>query len=106
LILCRGDFKAYADVCFREFGDRVKYWSTFNEPNIFASWGYDKGIFQPQQCSKPFGKNCTAGNSTVEPYIVSHHVLLSHSAAAELYRKRYQVIFLSLICIQLLLGES
>lgn len=83
------DFVAYADVCFREFGDRVKYWSTFNEPNIFAIIGYDGGFFPPQRCSQPFG-NCTAGNSTVEPYIVGHHVLLAHSAAVELYRKKYQ----------------
>lgn len=83
------DFVAYADVCFREFGDRVKYWSTFNEPNIFAIMGYEFGLFPPQRCSQPFG-NCTAGNSTIEPYIVGHHVLLAHSAAVELYRKNYQ----------------
>jgi len=83
------DFKGYADVCFREFGDRVKYWSTFNEPNMFSTAGYDQGYLPPQRCSQPFG-NCTAGNSTVEPYIVGHHVLLSHIAAVELYRKTYQ----------------
>jgi len=83
------DFEGYADVCFREFGDRVKYWSTFNEPNIFTTAGYDYGFFPPQRCSQPFG-NCTAGNSSVEPYIVGHHVLLSHIAAVELYRKTYQ----------------
>ena len=91
MIVCREDFVAYADVCFREFGDRVKYWSTFNEPNIFAIIGYDFGFFPPQRCSQPFG-NCTAGNSTIEPYIVGHHVLLAHSAAVELYRKTYQVL--------------
>ncbi|KAJ0842917.1 putative beta-glucosidase [Helianthus annuus] len=30
------DFVAYADVCFREFGDRVLHWTTFNEANVFA----------------------------------------------------------------------
>ncbi|KAH9327698.1 hypothetical protein KI387_007876 [Taxus chinensis] len=84
-----GDFVAYADICFREFGDRVKYWSTFNEPNIFAFAGYDTGNFPPQRCSYPFG-NCTAGNSTVEPYIVAHNVLIAHAAAVELYREIYQ----------------
>jgi beta-glucosidase len=83
------DSEGYADVCFREFGDRVKYWSTFNEPNIFTTAGYDYGFFPPQRCSQSFG-NCTVGNSTIEPYIVGHHVLLSHIAAVELYRKTYQ----------------
>lgn len=83
------DFKAYAEVCFREFGDRVKYWTTFNEANAFPILGYDLGIWPPQRCSYPFG-NCSAGNSTVEPYIVSQRVLLSHAATVELYREKFQ----------------
>ncbi|GLJ04710.1 hypothetical protein SUGI_0001730 [Cryptomeria japonica] len=83
------DFTAYADICFREFGDRVKFWSTFNEPNVLSIAGYDMGGFAPQRCSYPFG-NCTAGNSTVEPYIVAHNVLIAHAAAVELYREKYQ----------------
>ena len=54
---CRKDFTEYADVCFREFGDRVLYWSTINEGNIFSLGGYDTGIAPPQRCSPPFG-NC------------------------------------------------
>ncbi|WVZ98244.1 hypothetical protein U9M48_043709, partial [Paspalum notatum var. saurae] len=30
------DFTAYADVCFREFGDRVKHWNTMDEPYIVS----------------------------------------------------------------------
>jgi beta-glucosidase/6-phospho-beta-glucosidase/beta-galactosidase len=26
--------------CFVQFGDRVKYWLTFNEPSTFANIGY------------------------------------------------------------------
>lgn len=83
------DFKAYAEVCFREFGDRVKYWTTFNEANAFPILGYDLGVWPPQRCSYPFG-NCSAGNSTVEPYIVGQRVLLSHAATVELYREKFQ----------------
>uniref|UniRef100_A0A803L9V2 Uncharacterized protein n=1 Tax=Chenopodium quinoa TaxID=63459 RepID=A0A803L9V2_CHEQI len=45
------DFTAYADVCFREFGDRVQYWTTINEANIFVLGGYDTGDSPPGRCS-------------------------------------------------------
>ncbi|KAJ4804623.1 Beta-glucosidase 31 [Rhynchospora pubera] len=85
------DFTAYADVCFREFGDRVKNWITLNEPNVEPLGGYDAGILPPQRCSYPFGSiDCTAGNSTIEPYIVAHNLLLAHASAVSLYREKYQ----------------
>uniref|UniRef100_A0A0C9QXL3 TSA: Wollemia nobilis Ref_Wollemi_Transcript_1304_1922 transcribed RNA sequence n=1 Tax=Wollemia nobilis TaxID=56998 RepID=A0A0C9QXL3_9CONI len=86
------DFRAYAEVCFKEFGDRVKYWTTFNEPNAFPSLAYDIGWWPPERCSYPFGffGNCSDGNSTVEPYIVGHNLLLSHAAAVEIYREKFQ----------------
>ncbi|KAE8732914.1 Beta-glucosidase 40 [Hibiscus syriacus] len=34
---------------------------------------------------------CRVGNSSTEPYIVAHNVLLSHAAAADIYRKNYKV---------------
>ncbi|THG10858.1 hypothetical protein TEA_024861 [Camellia sinensis var. sinensis] len=86
----RRDFTAYAEVCFREFGDRVLYWTTVNEANIFVVGGYDIGIIPPQRCSSPFGMKCAVGNSSTEPYIAAHHILLAHSLAARLYKKKYQ----------------
>lgn len=91
LMVFREDFREYADVCFREFGDRVKYWSTLNEPNIVSLGGYDQGIIPPERCSYPFGlRNCTAGNSSVEPYIATHNQLLAHAEAARVYKEKYQ----------------
>uniref|UniRef100_A0A0D6QZZ2 Beta-glucosidase n=1 Tax=Araucaria cunninghamii TaxID=56994 RepID=A0A0D6QZZ2_ARACU len=85
------DFTGFANVCFAEFGDRVKNWMTFNEPNFFALFGYSSDIFPPQRCtSSEFVGNCSGGNSTTEPYIVGHNVLLAHAAAVDLYRKTYQ----------------
>ncbi|KAL0923983.1 hypothetical protein M5K25_004778 [Dendrobium thyrsiflorum] len=86
------DFKELADVCFREFGDRVSYWTTMNEPNINAMSSFDYGYFPPNRCSLPFGDNCTRGNSTVEPYSAAHNMILAHSAVVELYRQKYQAI--------------
>ncbi|XP_022010514.1 beta-glucosidase 11 isoform X2 [Helianthus annuus] len=91
------DFVAYADVCFREFGDRVLHWTTINEANVFALGGYDVGVSPPGRCSYPFGtsvykiSNCTnGGDSTSEPYIVGHHLLLAHASTVRLYRKKYK----------------
>ncbi|XP_021775388.1 beta-glucosidase 31-like [Chenopodium quinoa] len=85
------DFTSYADVCFREFGDRVRHWTTFNEANIFVFGGYDVGNTPPSRCSFPFGFiNCTKGNSTTEPYIAAHHILLAHGYAVKLYKDKYK----------------
>ncbi|KAF7152517.1 hypothetical protein RHSIM_Rhsim01G0284600 [Rhododendron simsii] len=85
------DFTAYADVCFRQFGDRISYWSTFNEANVFVLGGYDVGFTPPTRCSPPFGiTNCSKGNSTSEPYIAAHNILLAHASAASLYKNKYQ----------------
>ncbi|PAN19955.1 hypothetical protein PAHAL_3G310400 [Panicum hallii] len=86
------DFTAYADACFREFGDRVRHWTTMDEPAIAAVGGYDSGTLAPGRCSKPFGRDddCPAGNSTVEPYVAAHNSILAHASAVKLYRDKYQ----------------
>ncbi|XP_010235534.1 beta-glucosidase 2 isoform X2 [Brachypodium distachyon] len=85
------DFTAYADVCFREFGDRVKYWTTVNEPNIGAIASYSIGHLPPGRCSDPFGiTKCTVGNSSTEPYIAVHTTLLAHASVFKLYREKYK----------------
>ncbi|KAF3322787.1 beta-glucosidase 22-like protein [Carex littledalei] len=84
------DFTAYADVCFKEFGDRVKYWTTLDEPNIIGIGSYDSGLWPPQHCSNPFRViNCTIRNSTVEPYIAVHNLLLAHASVYNLYHTKY-----------------
>ncbi|KAK4486106.1 hypothetical protein RD792_008774 [Penstemon davidsonii] len=83
------DFADYAEFCFKTFGDRVRNWQTFNEPRVVAALGYDNGYFAPGRCSKAFG-NCTQGDSSTEPYIVAHNLILCHAAAAQRYREKYQ----------------
>ncbi|XP_015875970.3 beta-glucosidase 13 [Ziziphus jujuba] len=84
-------FREYAGVCYKEFGDRVKHWITFNEPLAYSLAGYASGAFPPGRCSEWQQLNCSAGDSGTEPYIVTHHQLLAHAAAAELYKEKYQV---------------
>ncbi|CAN1805083.1 Beta-glucosidase 24 [Linum perenne] len=74
------DFRDFADLCFREFGNRVKHWITLNEPGTFLSSGYVVGDLAPGR----------EGKSDVEPYIVCHNMLLAHATAVELYRRKYQ----------------
>ncbi|CAI9300477.1 unnamed protein product [Lactuca saligna] len=85
------DFVAFADVCFREFGDRVLHWTTFNEANLYALGGYDTGSSPPGRCSSPFRMiNCSRGDSTYEPYLVAHHFLLAHASTVRLYWGKYK----------------
>lgn len=90
-LFSRNDFRDYAQVCFREFGDRVKHWITLNEPWTYSVGGYGDGSLAPGRCSDWQQLNCTGGDSGVEPYLVAHHHLLAHAAAVYLYKNTYQV---------------
>ncbi|PIA51295.1 hypothetical protein AQUCO_01100260v1, partial [Aquilegia coerulea] len=82
------DFRDYCDICFENFGDKVKHWMTINEPTITAQYGYGEGYAPPVRCS-PW-KGCKEGNSGKEPYIVIHHMILAHASAAALYKQKYK----------------
>ncbi|KOM44459.1 hypothetical protein LR48_Vigan05g206400, partial [Vigna angularis] len=85
------DFQDYAELCFEEFGDKVKHWITLNEPWSFSRGGYALGSFAPGRCSQWLNPECTGGDSGTEPYVISHYQLLSHAAAVQVYKKKYQV---------------
>ncbi|XP_027106820.1 beta-glucosidase 24-like [Coffea arabica] len=88
------DFRDFAELCFKEFGDRVKHWLTFNEPWSFATIGYDGSTFPsaiaPGRCSAWMNRGCPEGDSSTEPYLVGHHIILCHATAAKLYREKYK----------------
>ncbi|XP_019166357.1 PREDICTED: beta-glucosidase 40-like [Ipomoea nil] len=84
------DFATYAETCFKKFGDKVKHWITVNEPHSVALRGYGTGIHAPGRCSIRFAGFCKAGNSSTEPYIVGHNLLLAHATIVDIYRKSYQ----------------
>ncbi|KAB1204572.1 Beta-glucosidase 12 [Morella rubra] len=84
------DFRNYAELCFKEFGDRVKHWITLNEPTSYVAGGYTTGSSPPGRCSHWQNLNCTRGDSGREPYLVMHHQLLAHAAAVLVYKQEYQ----------------
>uniref|UniRef100_A0A7N0UAU8 Beta-glucosidase n=1 Tax=Kalanchoe fedtschenkoi TaxID=63787 RepID=A0A7N0UAU8_KALFE len=85
------DFADFAELCYREFGDRVKYWMTMNEPWTYSDGGYDSGMQAPGRCSRWVAAYCRVGNSATEPYIVAHNFILAHGAAVKIYREKYQI---------------
>lgn len=89
-MLRREEYEHYADVCFGAFGDRVRLWTTFNEPNLLVKFQYMLGAYPPSRCSPPFG-SCGSGDSRREPYAAAHNIIMSHAAAVRAYREKYQV---------------
>jgi len=67
-------FAEYAAVMFRKLDDRVKLWTTLNEPWVSTDAGYLHGVHAPGHRS-PF-----------EAPIASHRLLLAHAEAVRTYR--------------------
>ncbi|XP_058000056.1 beta-glucosidase 16-like [Hevea brasiliensis] len=85
------DFRDYAELCFKTFGDREKRWITLNEPLTVADDAYATGKKAPGRCSDWLPYNGNGGDSSTEPYIVAHHQLLAHAAAVQVYKDKYQM---------------
>ena len=87
----KDDLRDFSELCFKDFGDRVKHWITLKKPWTFSLGAYDQGGLVPGRCSKWVNEACEAGNSATEPYIVAPHMLLSHAAAVKVYKAKYRV---------------
>ncbi|KAF5667738.1 putative beta-glucosidase [Fusarium denticulatum] len=82
------DFVRYARVCFERFGDRVKNWITYNEPGVYSLAGYAAGVHAPGRSS--FRNRNEEGDSSTEPFIVSHTELVSHAYVADMYKREFK----------------
>ena len=77
-------FGKYARACFELFGDRVKYWSTVNEPIVSVFAGYyainseGPGYFPPFEHDKK------------KAYRACHIMNLAHMRAVKIYREMGQ----------------
>ncbi|KAL4223206.1 hypothetical protein ACF0H5_016678 [Mactra antiquata] len=68
-------FQDYADLCYQSFGDRVKYWITFNEPWIVSYLGYGVAVFPP--------------GLHENVYDVTHNLIKAHAKAYRVYKRKY-----------------
>ncbi|CAL1538498.1 unnamed protein product [Lymnaea stagnalis] len=74
-------FRDYADLCFTEYGSKVKKWITFNEPFMFTIAGYGRGYDPPGH------KDMKRG-----PYDSGHVVLKAHAEAYHLYQDKFKAV--------------
>ncbi|XP_026635570.1 lactase-phlorizin hydrolase [Microtus ochrogaster] len=72
-------FNSYADFCFKTFGDRVKFWMTFNEPLYVSQLGYGSGVFPPNVQDPGWA-----------PYRVSHTLIKAHARVYHTYDEKYR----------------
>ena len=82
------DFTRYARVVFEAFGSKVKYWITFNEPWCSSILGYSTGLFAPGHTSDR--TKSQVGDSSREPWIVGHNILIAHGSAVKVYREEFK----------------
>ena len=69
-------FENYVNVCAEAFGDRVKKWLVFNEPNAFVTLGYLTGIHAP-------------GRMSVKAFLKAvHHVVLCHGIGGRILKNK------------------
>jgi beta-glucosidase len=68
-------FAGYAEVVARRLGDRVRSWTTHNEPWCIATLGHEEGHHAPGH------------RDPAEALRVAHHVLLSHGRAVDVLRR-------------------
>jgi beta-glucosidase len=69
-------FAEYAGVVAEALGDRVRHWTTLNEPWCSSLHGYTNGEHAPGH------------TDTVEGIVAAHHLLLAHGRAVPVIRER------------------
>ncbi|MCE7793923.1 glycoside hydrolase family 1 protein [Salipaludibacillus sp. CUR1] len=69
------DFNNYCITLFKRYGDRVKYWVTLNEQNIFIGLGYKSGMHPP------------GVKDTKRMHQANHNAFLANAKAVQSFRK-------------------
>lgn len=69
------DFNEYCITLYKRYGDRVKYWVTLNEQNVFITHGYEKAVHPPKVTDKK------------RMYEANHIASLANAKAIQSFRK-------------------
>lgn len=86
-INCRHHYKDYCELLFKTYGDRVKHWTTFNEPTATP-------ILHMHGIDNDAAERCQDTGKCSEAYTILHNYLICHAAAVKLYRQKFQVCFI------------
>ena len=70
-----GAYTHFAEVCFERFGDRVKLWTTFNEPRYYTFSGYLIGNYPPGH------------QNLQETVTASYYMMLASAMTVKAYRE-------------------
>ena len=81
------DYEHYARVVFKAI-PKCKNWITFNEPWCSSILGYSTGTFAPGHTSNR--NKFPVGDSSREPWIVGHNLLVAHGRAVKVYREEFK----------------
>ncbi|KAM7487004.1 hypothetical protein LguiA_003013 [Lonicera macranthoides] len=91
------DFRDFAELCFWEFGDRVKNWITLHDPWTYCVQGYVTGLFPPirgvssaSAMSTLDSNSKNDGDPGTEPYKVARNMLLAHANVYNLYKENFK----------------
>ncbi|XP_025207057.1 myrosinase 1-like [Melanaphis sacchari] len=78
---CYKFYLTYARLCFKNFGDRVKYWTTFQDVHLAAE-GYGSEHFAPGYQESIF--------SGYSDYLAIHHCINSHAMTYQMYNEEFR----------------